>query len=50
MKFKEFIMLPIIILIGIRSQNEILDEVYPNRLNSTWWGWPYIGRSYDRGN
>ena len=48
MKFKEFIMLPIIILIGIRIQNEILDEIKPNRLNSTWYGLPYIGRSYVR--
>ncbi len=37
----------IVILIGYRLQNEILDEIQPNRLNSKW-GFPYFGRSYNR--
>lgn len=36
----------IALFVGLRLQNEILDEIKPNRLNSTWYGLPYIGRSY----
>lgn len=39
----------IMLLVGMRLQNEILDEIKPNRLNSTWYGLPYIGKSYNRG-
>ncbi len=36
----------IILKIGNTLQNKVLDEIKPNRLNSKWWGLPYIGRSY----
>lgn len=37
----------IVLWVGIRTQNEILDEIKPMRLNSKW-GFPYIGRSYSK--
>jgi len=44
--FNKIITTLTILWVGNRVQNEILDEIKPNRLNQTWFGLPYIGRSY----
>lgn len=43
---RQIMLIPIIFFIGNRLLNEFADEIRPNRLNRTWYGLPYIGRTY----
>lgn len=42
---KRLLLIPLVIWVGVRVQNEVLDEIQPIRLNSKWL-FPYVGRSY----
>jgi len=43
MKLKEIFLIPLILYVGYKCQEAILDEIKPNRFRTTWYGLPYYG-------